>query len=148
MFNLFLIVIFFAIVIGISFFRKTRINKQMKVVASERMLNIEMIKHFDSYVAVLEYHMVKAYEIIFKDQIMIYSVEAMGIDEEHFSEASKKFIRLVLKMIGPNLQQEFEYLYGSRDTLFFNIAEYFNRRYEEDEVRKTAQGNLIKDEEN
>ena len=44
MFNLFLIAIFFVIVIGVSFFKKMRINRQMKAVASERMINIEVIK--------------------------------------------------------------------------------------------------------
>jgi len=146
MFNMFLIVTFFVIIIGISFFRKVRIKSQMKTIISERVFNLEMIKNFNSYIAVLEYHMNRAYDIIFKDQIMIYSIEAIGIDDVHFREASKKFVKLVLKMIGPKLQEEFEYLYGDRDTLFFNIAEYFHRHYEDDEIRKSAQKNLMQNE--
>lgn len=143
MFSLLLISMFFVFIMGILFFRKVKVKKQMTQIISEKVFNLEMIKNFESYIAVLEYHMVKAYDIIFKDQIMIYSVEAIGIDENHLKEASKKFIKLVLKMIGPKLQQEFEYLYGDRDTLFFNIAEYFQRRYDDDEVRKSAQKNLM-----
>lgn len=109
------------------------------------LLNLEIIKNFESYMAVLEYHMRKAYDIIFKDQIMIYSVEAIKVDDKHFEEVSKQFIKLVLKLIGPMLQNEFEYMYGNRETFLFNITEFFNTKYEDDEVRKASQKQLMED---
>lgn len=147
MFNFFLVTVLFLIIItGFLFFIKVKNRKKMKNILSEKMFNLEMIKHFESYIAVLEYHMNKAYNIIFKDQIMIYSIEAMGVNDDHFEQASRKYIMLVLKMIGPVLQKEFEYLYGNRETFLFNVTEYFHNQYENDEIRKTAQNNLMEDD--
>lgn len=109
----------------------------------ELPVNLDVVKNFENYIVVLEYHMKKAYDIIFKDQIMIYSLEAMKLDTKQFKEASKKFAKLVLKLIGPRLQKEFEYIYGDQETLLFNITEYFNTRFEEDEVRRCAQQRMM-----
>jgi len=150
MFNLFTISIFFLILSitsgGILFFKKIKGKNTMKQIMNFRMLNMEIIKNFESYIAVIEYHMNKAYDIIFKDQIMIYSIEATKLDDKHFEEVSKQFIKLVLKLIGKTFQEEFEYLYGDKETFLFNITEYFNRRYEDDEVRKASQKNLMEDD--
>jgi len=110
-------------------------------------VNLDLIKNFEIYIVVLEYHMKKAYDIIFKDQIMIYSIEAMKLDNKQYIEASRKFAKLVLKLIGPTLQKEFEYLYGNQETLLFNITEYFNTRFEDDEVRRCAQQKVMNNEE-
>jgi len=151
MINLFSVTIFSLIVSlmlgGFSIYKKIKEKKNMKQLMNFRMLNMEIVKSFESYIAVLEYHMNRAYDIIFKDQIMIYSIEATKLDDKHFEEVSKQFITLVLKLIGPMLEQEFGYLYGNRDTLLFNITEYFNRRYEDDEVRRASQKNLINGDE-
>ena len=125
--------------------KKNKGKEAVKQIVNSRMLNLEIIKNFESYMAVLEYHMVKAYDIIFKDQIMIYSIEATKLDDKHFEEVSKQFVTLVLKLLGPTLKSEFLYLYGDENTLLFNITEYFNRRYEDDEIRKISQRQLLED---
>lgn len=148
MFNFFSvsIFIFVLLVLGVvSFYRKNKEKNIMNQIVNLRMLNMEIIKNFESYVSVLEYYMNRGYDIIFKDQIMIYSIEATKLDDKHFDEISKQFMTLVLKLMGKTLQQEFEYLYGDKETLLFNITEYFNRRYEDDEVRRSAQKNLMED---
>jgi hypothetical protein len=110
-------------------------------------MNLEIIKNFESYIVVLEYHMKKAYDIVFKNYI-IYSIEGIKLDEKLYKEASIKFSRLVLKLIGKNLQKEFEYIYGGQETLLLTIAEYFDARFEDDEVRKCAQDKIMGGEEN
>lgn len=109
----------------------------------ELPVNLDIVKNFEYYIVVLEYHMKKAYDIVFKDQIMIYSLEAMKLDNRQFKDASKKFAKLVLKLIGPRLQKEFEYIYGDQETLLFNVTEYFNTRFEDDEVRRCAQQRMM-----
>jgi hypothetical protein len=89
-----------------------------------------MLDHFDSYAGILNYHMEKAYDIIHKDQILIYSLEATGLPEEEFEAATKSFGKLVIKMLGPMLYRELVYLYGNEETLIFNMTEYFNTKYE------------------
>lgn len=106
----------------------------------------DRICSFDTYVAVLQYHMEKAYEIIYKDRILIYSLEATKLNEEEFQVVAKDFAVLVLNMLGPILLEELTFLYGNEETLYFNITEYFNTKFDDDEIRKTTQDNLITDE--
>ena len=48
-------------------------------------------------------------------------------------------------MLGPNLKDEFVELYGNEDTLIFNIVEYFNNKFEGDEIRERSKQNLFSD---
>ena len=104
------------------------------------------IKHFSDYLAVLEYHSSKAYDIIHKDRVLVYSLEAMRIPDEEFVAISHDFVNLVIKLIGPKLYQEFCSLYGNQEAFVFNLVEYFNTRYEEDEVRKQSLDDLSSEE--
>jgi hypothetical protein len=105
-----------------------------------------IIKNFDSYSAVLQYHMDKAYNIIHKDQILIYSLEATTLPDVEFNKATLDFIKLVEKMLGPTLTKEMIFVYGDYNTLTFNLAEYFNTRYDEDEIRKSALSEVMESE--
>ena len=108
----------------------------MKRVSYERRVNF--IKDFESYIAVLEYHMSKAYDIIHKDRILVYSLEATHIPDKEFNTTTQEFVRLVVKLLGPVLYKEFLELYGNEDTFYFLLVEYFNSRYEDDEIRKNS----------
>jgi hypothetical protein len=101
------------------------------------------VKNYESYLALLQFHMDKAYEIIHKDQILVYSIEATTLTDKDFHKASVDFINLVIKLLGPALTKEMTALYGDYDTLVFNFAEYFNRRYDEDEIRKKSISDMM-----
>jgi hypothetical protein len=90
--------------------------------------------------------MKKSYEIIHKEKIMIYSMEATTLDEGEYNSAAKDYLNLTLKIMGPALEQEFIEFFGTRDTLYFNIMEYFQTSYENDEIRKNATDNLMENE--
>jgi len=94
------------------------------------------IKRFTDYLTVLEYHMNKAYDLIHKDRILVYSLEGMRVKDDEFVKISQDFVKLVLKFIGLSLKEDFVNFYGNEDTLIFNMVEYFNTRYEEDSIRK------------
>jgi hypothetical protein len=101
------------------------------------------IKSFESYAITLEYHLKKAFDIIYKEKILIYSMEATKLDPSQFKTTSRDFISLTLKLLGPTLTEEYEFLYGNKETLYFVIAEYFNSRYEQDEIYKTSTSDLM-----
>ncbi len=101
------------------------------------------IKSFESYAITLEYHMKKAFDIVYKEKILIYSIEATRLDSKQFNTVSKDFISLTLKLLGPTLTEEYEFLYGNKETFYFVIAEYFNSRYEQDEIYKTSTADLM-----
>jgi hypothetical protein len=128
---LFLILYFVTGLLLLDHFNKKRIS--------------EKVDKFDKYVSILEYHMLRSYDIIYKDKILIYSLEGMKIDDKEFNIASKDFAYLVLKMLGPNLKDEFIDLYGDEDTLIFNVVEYFNTKFENDEVRERSKQNIFSD---
>ncbi len=116
----------------------------------KRILNFirrsHMIKDFTDYTTVLQYHMEKAYDMIHKDRILVYSLEATKVPEEKINIASKDFINLVQKLIGPRLHKEFLFLYGNYETFVFIMAEYFSTRYEDDEIRKTSVSDMMESE--
>jgi|APSaa5957512622_1039677.scaffolds.fasta_scaffold171758_2 hypothetical protein len=109
-------------------------------------LKNERFKNFTGYMGILNFHLDKAFDIIYKDRIFIYSVEATKPSEDQYSSISRDFATLVLRMLGPNLKKEFVEIYGDEDTLFFNILEYFSTRYESDEIRDEAINNLTQNE--
>ncbi len=103
------------------------------------------IKGFTDYLTVLEYHMSKAYDLIHKDRILVYSLEGLRVKDEDFNIISQDFLQLVLKFIGPSLQNDYISFYGNEDTFIFNMVEYFNTRYEEDSIRKQSMDEMSSD---
>ncbi len=102
-----------------------------------------IIVEFADYSAVLTFFMEKAYDIIHKDKILIYSLEATKLPDKEFGIYSKEFVRLVIKLMGPRLTSHFLYLFGDLDAFTFYLIEYFNSRYEGDEIRKASLDNLM-----
>jgi len=117
------------------------VNKFLYYLKSKQMIN-----NFADYRAVLQIHLDRAYEIIHKDRILVYSLEASRLPEEEINIISKDFIILVEKLIGPRLHDEFIFLYGNYETFVFNLAEYFSTRYEEDEIRKSSVNEMMESE--
>jgi hypothetical protein len=102
-----------------------------------------LILKFTEYTAVLTFFIEKAYDIIHKDKILIYSLEATKLPDKEFGVYSKEFVRLVVKLLGPTLTSEFVYFFGDEDTFTFYLVEHFNSKYESDEIRKASIENLM-----
>lgn len=105
------------------------------------------IKLFTEYITVLDYHMEKAYGMIYKDRVLVYSLEATRPTEEEINEMAHEFVILVQKLLGTNLQKEIIFLYGDTDSFTFNMIEYFNTKFEDDQIRQDAMDNLTSGEE-
>jgi len=127
----------FGIIIVLIIVCMVYISNFFKHIRHERYL-----KGFTDYASVLEYHMQKAYDIIYKDRILVYSLDAMRVKDSDFNMIVQDFARLVIKFLGPTLHKQFLYLYGDQDTFMFNMVEFFNTRYEEDEVRKSSMNDI------
>lgn len=102
-----------------------------------------MIFKFADYTAVLTFYMEKAYDMIHKDKILIYSLEATKLPDKEFNVFSKEFIRLTVKLLGPVLTSEFVNFFGDEATFTFFLAEHFSSKYEGDEIRKASIENLM-----
>jgi len=101
-----------------------------------------MIKNFPDYLVALEYHQEKAYDMIHKDRILIYSAEGVKLDDDEFAVISKDYANLVFQFMGETLTEELISVYGL-DALTLNMMEYFNSRYEDDEIRKNSVESLM-----
>lgn len=104
---------------------------------------IKYITHYRDYLISFEDFLDKAYTLIYKDRILIYSIEATKITDEQFRVDAKDFASLTKKLMGPKHYNHFIDFYGDEATLLFNIVEYFNTKYEEDEIRKNSVENLM-----
>jgi len=100
--------------------------------------NYQIVKDFSTYISVLEYYQKKAYDIIHKDRILIYSLEATSIPDKEYTQVSKDYVKLVEKLLGPRLLKQYIFLYGNYDTFLFNVLEFFNTTYDSDEIKKSA----------
>lgn len=111
------------------------------VLANRIFLHIKRVhylKEFTTYRAILDFHMEKAYDMIHKQHILAYSLDAYRIEDKDYDRISKEFVKLVIKFIGPSLLKELINLYGDADTFTFTLLDYFSTRYENDEIRNTA----------
>jgi len=104
------------------------------------------IEKYELYIVSLDYFCKKAYDLIYKDKIMIYSLEAMHLNDIQYAAVSKEFCSLVLKFLGPVLMEEFSEFFGDDKTLMFNIMEYFNTNYENDKIKETATESIMNKE--
>jgi len=137
----YIVIILIVVLFGLLFITKKNNNNSKH--NNKDMPN--KIVNFKSYASVLLYFLDKSYDIIYKDKMLVYSIEGMKIDNDDFGGITKQFSILVLKMLGPNLKEEFTSLFGDEETLIFNIIEYFNTRFEDDEIRDKAKENLFTD---
>ncbi len=104
------------------------------------------IVNFPHYRIFFESIMEKSFDIIYKDRILVFSLEGVKPSEAEFKSYSIDFINLVLKLMGPNLKKELVYLYGNEETLLFTMAEYFNTRSEQDEIKEASINTMMEQE--
>jgi len=104
------------------------------------------VVNFPSYKLVLDYFLERAYDIVNKDKMLLYSIEATRVTDEQFNEYAKDFAKLTITLMGPMLQKEFSNLFGSEKTFFSNLMEFFSTKYEDDAIRKTAIDGLMSEE--
>lgn len=100
--------------------------------------NTKLIKKFEHFHAILTYHMEAAFDTIHKDSILVYSLDGVKPTEKDIDYLSHEHVKLTLRLAGPNMIDLFLKLYGGEDTFYFIIMDYFNRRFEDDEVRASA----------
>lgn len=145
--NFYLISIFFLSLIIIYLLNYIKnLKYSFNLSLHERKQRQSCILEFEKYTLTLRFFQEKAFEIIYKDNILIYSLEGLKPNNEEFNILAKKFLKLFLKLMGPNLVQEYIYFFGSEESFYLNMIEFFNTRYEDDEIRKSSISDIVNDE--
>ena len=106
------------------------------------------VDRHEQYMKVLDYYMEKAFDIIYKDRILVYSISGTKPDEEDIKKNSIDFAKLTLKLLGSTLTEEFSYLYGNEETFMFIIIEYFNTKAEHDEIKQASINQIMEGSDN
>jgi len=114
-----------------------------KIVEEKKKSRSFCIEKYESYIVTLDYFCKKAYDLIYKGKIMIYSLEAMGLNDAQYQAVSKEFCSLVFRLLGHSLVNEFTDFFGDDKTLMINILEYFNTNYEDDKIKEQATENMM-----
>lgn len=131
-----------ALAITLSFFAVLiMFNRFMKFVKS-----CFLTLNYTNYIAILSYHMEKAYNMVHKDKILVFSLEGLKPREEDIEAIAKDFANLTIQLLGNKLYTELSEFYGSEDSLLKNVFEYFNTRFEDDEIRDTTLDKLAESE--
>jgi hypothetical protein len=85
----------------------------------------------------------KAFDLIYKDRILVFSIEGTRPDKEEFDTISKDFCKLFIRLLGPTLYEELIHFHGDDETLILTATEYFNNRSENDEIRESSIDQLM-----
>ena len=120
----------------------------MTVILSVRMIirhlrNVDYVNNFINYISLFEYYAERSFNITYKDRVIVFSVEGTRPNEGEIDAIIKDFQRLMLKLMGPKLVDELTKYYGDDITLYRNMVEYFNSRYEDDEIREASMEKMI-----
>jgi len=129
--------IFLISLLLISFYLIHRVNKKINII-SNKLTNTSKYLNFEKYETLLSLYMDKSYVTIYKDHILVYSVDGLSPDEDDILKIQKLYIELLLTLLGPNLVNEYLDYFGSYDTLFKNAILYFDEKYESDSIKKSA----------
>jgi len=106
------------------------------------------IDRHEQYLKVLDYYMEKAFDIIYKDRILVYSISGTKPDDDDLKKHSIDFAKLTLKLMGNTLIEEYNYLYGDEETFMFVIIEYFNTKAEHDEIKQASMDQIMEGSDN
>lgn len=113
-------------------------NQQIK----EKGIQGNLINNYENIMSILEYNMDKAYNNIYKSRLLVYSLEATTPNDQEYSTTIKDFISLTRKFLGPTLLNSMINFFGE-ETLHFIMASYFVNRYDDDELKKASQQNMM-----
>ena len=107
------------------------------------IVDLKRMTLFKDFEAILEFYYNKAYSTIYKDQILVFSVEGLSPKEEDIKKIQHMYLDLFRKLCGEWLMKQFFKYYGDNSTIYCNALAYFDNQYENDAVRESAINNQI-----
>lgn len=106
--------------------------------------NYRILKYSDYY-GVLTFFMDEAFNFIYKDRIIVYSVEATKMSDDELQKSFHDFVLYIENLMGPKIKRFYLDLFGE-ESFYKNLYHYFIYRVENDEIRKAAQTDMINSE--
>ena len=125
------------VLIVLNYFITAKVCKKI-IIQLMSNANLMSLKDFPEMQIILEWHMERAYRIIYKDEILVYSAGGMSIREEDYTSVQKHFLNLTIDLMGSNLINQYVWFYGSDTVLYRNMCLYFDDSYESDTLRNNT----------
>lgn len=96
--------------------------------------NQSAVEKYPIYMSTFETIGQRCFDIIYKDELLVYSVEGQKVRDDEFDVIIRKFVDLFFRYCGQTMLKEFVFLYGDVETLTFVLVEFFHTKYENDEI--------------
>jgi len=102
------------------------------------IVDLKMLKTFQDYETLAEYYFDKSYTTIYKDNILVFSVEGMSPKEEDITNIQHKYLELLNTLMGDWMVNQFIKYYGDKHAFYVNALTYFDHHYENDAIKESA----------
>jgi len=129
-------------VIGVIFSILSIINKYLN-----NIVDLKRVKIYQDYETLGEYYFDKSYLTIYKDNILVYSVEGMSPKEEDITKIQHKYLELLVTLMGDWMVDQFIKYYGSKHAFYMNALSFFDSRYEDDAIKESVINKQIQEAE-
>ena len=90
-------------------------------------------KH-EHYILLLDKILEKAYESVYKAQVVAYSASAIRPENEQLETIKRNYIKLAFQLMGPNLEGLLILFYGDRNTLIKAMIVFMETRLDNDSI--------------
>ena len=89
-----------------------------------------------SYIELITYFCELTYDIIYKSQILAYSANGYKLTKEQLETTQRNFIKLLIELIGPNLESYFLNFFGTSKGFYTYCSVWFQSKLDEDIILK------------
>jgi len=102
------------------------------------IIDLKRMKIYQDYETLAEYYFDKSYTTIYKDNILVFSVEGLSPKEEDIKDIQHKYLELINTLMGDWMVSQFVKYYGDKHAFYVNALTYFDSHYENDAIKESA----------
>lgn len=95
-----------------------------------------VMNKYKNYLEIYNYFLDAAYQIVYKDQIIGYSMSGVTPQREELETAKRNFVKLAFELMGQHNMTLLITFFGTRDVLITNMLSYFQDKVDSDEISK------------
>jgi len=108
-------------------------------------VNYTLLNKYKIYIDLFNHFAEESFQMIYKDQIISYSVSGFTIQGDELETAKRNYIKLFFEIIGITHEKNLVVFFGKRETLIQNLLMYFQKKVEDDEIMKLLNSKHQKD---
>ena len=91
---------------------------------------------YKTYLELLKYYSEESFQVIYKDQIVGFSINGQTIQGDELETAKRNYTKLCFELMGPNNEAALIKFFGKRENLITNMLIYFQKKCDDDGIMK------------